>query len=64
MNNRQQRNINIIADFKQLLGTRPVMDIYYILANKYYLEADTIRAIIRKRNKIKAIQAASLIKAK
>lgn len=49
---RQHRNTNIIRDFKQLLGTAPVMDIYYRLSDKYYLDAETIRAIIRNRNKL------------
>ena len=46
---RQQRNKDIIRDYKQLLGTCSVMNIYYQLSEKYYLDAETIRAIIRKR---------------
>ena len=46
---RQQRNMSIIKDYKAMLGQGPVMDIYYRLSAKYFLDAETIRAIIRKR---------------
>lgn len=49
---RQQRNSDIIRDYKALLGKGPVMNIYHQLARKYYLDAETIRAIIRKRPKL------------
>lgn len=49
---RQSRNRNIIKDYKQLLGTCSVMDIYYKLSDKYYLEAETIRKIIAKRQQV------------
>ena len=46
---REERNQNIIRDFKALLGTCRVMEIYYQLSAKYYLDAETIRGIIRRR---------------
>ena len=46
---REERNQNIIRDFKALLGTSRVMEIYYQLSAKYYLDAETIRGIIRRR---------------
>ena len=49
---RQQRNNDIIRDYKALLGTGSVMGIYHRLSQKYYLDAETIRAIIRKRPKL------------
>ena len=46
---REERNQNIIRDFKALLGTCRVMEIYYQLSAKDYLDAETIRGIIRRR---------------
>lgn len=50
MTARQYRNRAIIRDFKQLLGTLPVMDIYLRLGDKYYLTDETVRKIIRHRH--------------
>ncbi len=48
---REERNRQIIHDFKELLGTCSVMDIYAQLSARYYLDMDTIRRIVYNRRK-------------
>ncbi|MBR1807870.1 MAG: hypothetical protein IJ776_00570 [Paludibacteraceae bacterium] len=47
--NLKRRNKDIINRVMQLLGTRPIMDIYQQVAYEFYLSEETVRQIFQKR---------------